>query len=212
MENTRRRVRKQLAHIRSIDPGRLVPPDERFRHDVTTLGAGSVFRLGGRTFLVLETGMYRETDDAFRKTLDWTGHEVKAVCLETGVFHYLEWEADDGIAVSLTTAEVRYADLRYDDGEPLARDSDDLDEIAEKGWEVVCRGRTYDYEDDFAARYVRGGGGGENVYFYAFEACDGEQLTIEVWTSRDGRETFQAFLSQRVAPDDIEVVAVAGTP
>jgi len=147
-------------------------------------------------------------DDEFQKIFDWTGHELKTVCLESGEVHNLEWEEDDEIEVSLTTREIKYSELRYDDGEPVARDSDDLDEIAEKNWEVVHEKKTYDYEDDYAARYVQGGGGKhENVYFYEFEAEDGDQLSIEVWIPEKGREEFQVFLSRRVSPDEIEVIA-----
>ena len=86
--------------------------------------------------------------------------------------------------------------------------SDDLDEIAEKGWEIICRGKTYDYDDDFAAKYFRDDGEKpENVYFYEFEAQDGDQLAIEVWISENGKEEFQVFLSRSVAPDDMEVIA-----
>ena len=211
MSKVERRLQQQFAHIRSIDPGAIIRPDNRYRYDVTSLGPGGTFRLDHHTYLVLGVGIYREMDDQFKKTFEWTGHELKTVCLETGVGHHLEWEKDDEIEVSVTTREIRFSDLCYDDGEPIARDSDDLDEIAEKKWEVVVQGKTYDYEDDYAAGYDPGGGSKrENVYFYDFEAGDGEQLSIEVWIPENGREEFKGFISRSVSPDDIEVI-VAGT-
>ncbi|MBI9086927.1 MAG: DUF4178 domain-containing protein [Desulfobacterales bacterium] len=213
MSKIQRQMQKQFAHIRAIDPGTIIAPDNRYRYDVKTLGVGGTFRLDQRTYLVLEMGTYRETDDQFQKTLDWTGHEFKTVCLETGALHNLEWEEDDEVKVSVTTREIRFSELRYDDGEAVARDSDDLDEIAEKDWEIVHEGKTYDYEDDFAARYIRiGGKKPENVYFYEFEAEDGDQLSIEVWTPENGREEFQVFLSRRIVPDEIEVIVAGADP
>lgn len=213
MTNIERQMQKQFAHIRAIDPGSIIAPESRYQYDVKSLGVGGTFRLDRQTYLVLEMGTYRETDDQFQKTLHWTGHEFKTVCLETGAFHNLEWEEDDEIQVSVTAREIRFSALHYDDGESLARDSDDLDEIAEKRWEVVCEGKTYDYEDDFAAQYLRNGvRKPENVYFYEFEARDGDQLSIEVWTSEGGREEFQVYLSRPVAPEEIEVIVAGVDP
>ncbi len=210
MSKSEREIQKQLAHIRSVDPGTIIPAANRYQYDIKALGRGGTFRLENRTYLVLESGTYKEMDDKFQKTFDWNGHELRAVCLETGVLHHLDWEEDDEIEVSLTTKAIRFSELRYDDGEPVARDSDDLDEIAQKKWEVVHRGKTYDYEDDYAAGYDKGGGGkGEKAYFYEFEAEDGEQLSIEVWVQDNGRGEFQVFLSRPVSPDDIEVIAAA---
>ena len=107
----------------------------------------------------------------------------------------------------MTLREVKFSELQYDDGEPLARDSDDLDEIVEKKWEIVCGGKAFYYADDYAARYDRSRGGGEKVYFYEFAADDGDQLTIEAWVRQRGTEDFQAFLSKDVSPDGIEVMA-----
>ena len=209
MSREQRRIQKQLSLIRSIDPAGLMDPRQRFEHGIKDLAAGGVFRLDGRTFLVEAIGTYTETDDTYSKTLDWRGHELKAVALETGMAHNLEWEEDDEIEVSLTTEEIKMARLAYDDGEPVAADSDDLDEIVEKGWDVSYGDVLFHYEDDYAAVYRRGGDGEsrEKVYFYEFEADDGTQLTIETWIVRDDREDFQVFLSRAVDPEAIEVLA-----
>jgi hypothetical protein len=208
MSKVQRQLQKQLAHIRSIDTGRVIPPGERFKFDIRTLDDGSVFRMEDHTYLVLETGIYNETDDSFQKTLDWTGTELKLVCLETGTNHNLEWEEDDEIEVTLTLEEVNFSELKYDDGEPIALDSDDLDEIVEKNWEIMLDNKAFYYEDDYAARYTRNvTGKTENVYFYEFVSKDKNQLTIEVWIQQKGKEDFQAFLSRDIPPDDIEVIS-----
>ena len=210
MSKVQREIQKRLAHIRSIDPKTIVPPGQRFRYDIRVLEDGDVFRLAGHTYFVMETGTYTETDETFRKTYDWTGNELKVMRLEAGTVHNLEWEEDDEIEVTLTLDEVRFSELKYDDGEAVAQDSDDLDEIVEKKWEIVRGGKPFFYSDDYAARYVRKKDGKrENVFFYEFEADDGEQLTIEVWVQDNGKEEFQVFLSRSVPPDDIEVIAAA---
>jgi hypothetical protein len=212
MNKAKRQLQRQLAHIRSIEPESLVAPEDRFRLDVKRLEAGSVFRLDERTYRVLEVGTYVETDDGYQEEYDWTGHEVKAVCLETGVHHHLEWEEDDALAVSLTLEAVPFSSLQYDDGESIAPDSDDLDEIVDNNWEVVCRGKTYHYDDDYAALYRRSrDSAGEKAYFYEFAAQDGEQLTVELWISAKGKEELQVFISREIPPEDIEVMATPPT-
>ena len=208
MNKAKRQIERQLALIRSIDPESIIAPDKRYRYSIKDLKTGGVYRLADHTYLVKEIGIYTETDEAFQKELDWTGHELKVACLETGTTHNLEWEEDDEIDVSLTLAEIKFHELKYDDGKPIAPDSDDLDEIVEKNWEIIHGDKSYFPEDDYAARFVRNGGNKkENVYFYEFEAEDGDQLTIEVWVQENGKEEFQVFLSKSVPPDDIEVIA-----
>lgn len=209
MSTMQRELQTRFAHIRSIEPATVIDPAERFRFDVKALAVDGIFRLGGKTYRVVEVGTYTETDEAFKATYDWTGTELKLVCLETGTSHNLEWEEDDDVEVSLTLSELRFSALAYDDGEPIAQDSDDLDEIVEEEWEVVANGKTYFYADDYAARYHRGRDGRtENVFLYEFEADDGEQLTVEVWVAKNGKEDFQVFLSESVSPGEIEIIAL----
>ena len=208
MSRAERQLQKQLTHIRSIEPATIIPPQERFQHTVKDIQSGGVFRLNNETYLVLEIGTYTETDEKFTKALDWTGHELKVFCLETGNLHNLEWEEDDEIEVSLTLSEVRYSKLQYDDGEAIAPDSDDLDEIVDKGWEIKLHGELFYCKDDYAAWYVREGSDKrENVYFYDFEADDGRELSIETWILENEKEEFQVFISQEIHPDDIEVIS-----
>ena len=211
MTRVDKKTERQFDLIRSIAPSTLIAPEERHRYDIKHLAAGSVYSFEDNTYLVQEVGTYTETDDKFQNPYDWTGHEIRGVCLETGSIRHLEWEEDDDIEVSATLKEVKFSELAYDDGKPIAQDSDDLDEIVEKKWEVLHAGKVLHYEDDYAAQYVKGGENKkENVYFYEFEAEDGHQLTIEVWIQKSGKESFQVFLSKAVAPDDIEVIATGG--
>ncbi len=212
MSKAQRQLQKQFSHIRTIDPRSIIAPGKRYQYGIKDLGQGGVYRLADRTYLVLDIGTYTETDETYQQTLDWTGHELKVVCLDTGTTHNLEWEEDDAVEVSQTLAEIKFAELKYDDGKPIAADSDDLDEIVEENWEVVYGGKPFYCADDYAARWVMNKGEkSENVYFYEFESEGGDQLTIEVWIRQDKKEEFQVFLSKEISPDDIEVVG-AGTP
>ncbi|MCP4693777.1 MAG: DUF4178 domain-containing protein [Desulfobacterales bacterium] len=212
MSREERQIQRQLAHVRSIDAGRIIDPGKRFEYGVKDLKTGDVYRLNNQTYLVLEVGVYTETDENFQRDLDWTGHELKSVCLETGVAHNLEWEEDDEIEASLTLSEIKMSALRYDDGEAIAADSDDLDEIVEKGWDVKYQEKLFHVEDDFAAWWTPGEGARrEKVFFYEFESDDGEALTIEVWPRSNNKEDFQVFLSRSINPDNIEVIA-SGAP
>jgi len=212
MSKAERQLQKQFAHIRTIEPSTIIPPQERFKHTVKDIKPGGVFRLNNLTYLVLEIGTYTETDETFKEALDWTGHELKIFCLEAGTLHNLEWEEDDEIEVSLTLSEVRFSKLQYDDGESIAPDSDDLDEIVDKGWKIKLHEEIFYYKDDYAAWYVREGSNTrEKVYFYDFEADDGRELTIEAWILESEKEKFQVFISQEIHPDDIEVISIGGT-
>ncbi|UCD31866.1 MAG: DUF4178 domain-containing protein [Desulfobacterales bacterium] len=212
MSKAERLLQRQFAHIRNIDPSIIIPSQERYKYTIKDMTSGGIFRLNNATYLVLEVGAYIETDESFTKTLDWTGHELKVFCLETGHIHNLEWEEDDEIDVSLTLSEVEFSKLQYDDGEAIAADSDDLDEIVDKGWEIKLLGELFTYKDDYAAWYTREGSDKrEKVYFYDFEAEDGRELSIETWISENEKEAFQVFISQEVHPDDIEVMVI-GSP
>ncbi len=212
MTRTDNKTERQFDLIRSIEPSTVIAPEKRYRYDIKHLENGSVYGLENQTYLVQEIGTYTETDEKFQKTLDWTGHEIRGICLETGSVRHLEWEEDDDIEVSATVGEIKFSELAYDDGEPIAQDSDDLDEIVEKKWEIIHAGKTFHYDDDYAAQYVKGDGNKkENVYFYEFEADGGDQLTIEVWVQQSGKESFQVFLSKAIAPDEIEVIATGNS-
>ncbi len=209
MSRAERQLQKQFAQIRTIDPTTIISPQERFKQTVKDIKSEGVFCLNKETYLVLEIGTYTETDEKYKKALDWKGHELKVFCLETGILHDLEWEEDDELEVSLTLSEVRFSRLQYDDGEAIEPDSDDLDEIADKGWEIKLQEELFYYKDDYAAWYVREGSDKrEKVYFYDFEADDGRELSIEVWILENGKEEFQVFISQEIHPDDIEVISI----
>lgn len=211
MSRAERQLQKQFAHIRTIDSATIITPQERFKYTIKDIKSGGVFRLHNETYIVLEIGTYTETDEKYRKALDWKGHELKVFCLETGIPRNLEWEEDDDLDVSLTLSEVRFSKLQYDNGESIKPDSDDLDEIVDKGWEIKLQGESFYYKDDYAAWYVREGTDKrENVYFYDFEADDGRELTIEVWILENEKEEFQVFISQEIHPDDIEVISSKG--
>ncbi len=160
--------------------------------------------------MILAVGEYRETTEDYKKFKKDRWQELKCFCLDTGTSHNLEFERDDELEVSITVGESNF-DIQYENGNQLLRDTDDLDEIADKEGKIIHNGITYAYEDDYAAKYSRtdfsGDAETENAYFYEFMTKDGSQLTIEVWIDPDGKEEFQVFLSKEVDSEDIEIIS-----
>jgi len=207
----KRKYAERKSAIRRLAPEALIPEADRFRKTVKDLKAGGFIRFDGKTFLVQAVDRYEETDDNYSAKTGDKWPEFKLFCIETGKVHNLEWDEDDHLKVSVTEEEARFTDLKYDDGETIAQDSDDLDEIADKGWEVVYQRKTFDYKDDYAAWYYRDGADKPyKAYFYEFKAPDGAELTIEVWIDDSGREEFQVFLSRERDPDEFEILTTGG--
>ncbi len=208
---TQRRLDSQFSAIRQLDPGDLIPENERYRKTIKDVTLGGFIRFGGMTYLVIEVGTYSETDDSHKKKTGDVWTELKLFCLETGEHLNLEWEEDDEVEVSVTTGFLKFSQLRDDEGGSV--DEDDLDALVDEEDSLFLDGTEFEYDDDYASVYLRGGGTKEDpVYMYDFVSSDGTELTIEEWVIDPGKEKFeyQVFLSKQIDPNSIEILTTGG--
>ena len=208
---TQRRWDSQFSAIRQLDPRDLIPENQRYRKTIKDVTLGGFIRFQGKTYLVTEMGTYSETDDSYkRKTGDvWT--ELKLFCLETGEHVNIEWNEDDELELSATTDFLKFSRLRDDENGEV--DEDDLDALVDEEDSLFLDGQEFEYEDDYASVYLRGGGPKEEpVYIYDFVSLDGTELTIEEWVIDPGKKKFeyQVFLSKQIDPNSIEILTTGG--
>lgn len=202
--------RARLDRIRSIDASRVVPERMRHRHTIKDVLKGGVIRLEGATYVVAGISTYVETNESFSKERDSKWYELRLIDLATGEVVWVEWEEDDELVISRTARSLSFRDLSDDGGVNI--DEDDLDQIVDDKDSVYLGGREYEYEDDYAARYLRNGEGrdvkGDKVYFYDFISGAGEMLTIEEW--KDGKDdySYELFLSRQIAANSITIIAL----
>ena len=210
----RRRFDACFAAVRSIAPEAIIDSSNRHAYNITMLKKGSVFRYDRDIYLVNGVATYKETSDDFTKERDCVVTELTLFSLTTGETRYIEWEKDDTIEVCFTTAKVKARDLRsrltYDDGSAVNVD-DDADDWADDQETLVFLGKSYDYVDDWAARYQSDDGRTHYAYFYEFEADDGTYLTVEAW-SETGKEggawDYEVYISVPVGSSEIEVISL----
>ncbi len=202
--------------IRGFNPATMVASSARHKHTIKDVREGGFIRFGGKTFRVDGISTYVEMTDGFKRDKAFSWQELTLFCLENGQTSYLEWEEDDKIKIHLTVANLSFRDLR--DDEDGAIDEDDLDALCDDGEAIFCKGFRFDYDDDYAARYVRGGRGREKkkgskaydkVYFYEFALSGGDSITIEEWTDGED-EDYEVFLSRPLQPSEIEIISLGG--
>lgn len=205
----RQRFDARFAEIRRIDPARLIRREKRAQYSIRDVGPGGVLRFDGKNLRVTATSVYRETDDLFRREKNFCVTELTLFCLETGATHYMEWEIDDQLEICWTTRELSAKELKYDNGEPV--DFDDADEMADEEETLVFDGTTYDYDDDWSARWQASDGRSACVFMIDFGSERTGWITIESW-SDDGDENggwdYQAFHSVAVEPSSIEILSL----
>ena len=201
----------RFAALWSVDATAVIPQAARHAVSVTEMKSGGMLRIGVEVFVVTKTATNTEMDDKFKKKKDYVVTELVLFSLQTGETRYLEWVVDDGVEISLTERKLSQKEisqrLTYDDGEVI--DIDDIDEIAEKKWEIVFQGKTYDYDDDWPAQYQSSDGRVSMVYFYEFGDAKTGWLTVEAWSS-DGKESgaweYEVYVSRDLSPSQIEVL------
>lgn len=207
--------RRNIAVARGIDPVSVIPEDQRHALSVKDVLIGGVIRLSGEVFVVKGTATYTETKNSYKampKGKAYVATELVLFSLKTGETRYIEWGIDDELEVSFTERKIARSELgrslTYDDGEVV--DLDDADEIVDKEWELVFKGRTYHYADDWPCRYKSSDGRDFFAYMYEFEADNGHQLTIEGWSSTGSEEDdweYEVYLSHNVDPASVEVIS-----
>jgi hypothetical protein len=206
----RQRFDLRLAEIRKIKPADIISPGSRAQSSIKDVGLGGVIRLDRKTFRVVATSTYRETDDSFRREKQYLVTELTLFCLETGETHFIEWAIDDTLEICFTTRELSAKELCYDNKERVSLD--DIDEMAEEEEILVLDGATYNYDDDWSAKWRASDGRSSCVFMVDFKSNRG-WITIESWSddgSEDGDWDYQAFHSVDIAPTSIEVVAPGG--
>lgn len=204
-----KRNQDRMTAIRELIP---MPEADRRKYDVSNVEVGGYLKFGGKTYRVDSVSPYQEHNWAFTKRKDYVTTELALLCIETGDRAYLEWERDDEIEVFVTTKEVVFSSLLNDRGSRLI--ASNLNDVVEneEGY-IMCEGRKYSYDDDWAAMYHRDGGTkGVRVRFYEF-VFGNECLTIEEWLDgkpydRNTESEYEAFLSSPLDPRSIEVLSL----
>ena len=195
---------RRFAAIRTLDRDQLIPVSDQAGVTLMDAAPGSFFTCLSRTYAVQEVNPYQEMDEDFSTPQDYVVTELTCLCLETGETVHFEWEYDDELEVSLTLEQIRFRQLADDQGQAV--DEDDLDQIIKDKDAVVYDGRTFWYEDDWAALYRRGSKT-EKVYMIEFENEAGNRfLTVEEWTG-SGRDSYRIYLSQPVDPGQITLLS-----
>jgi hypothetical protein len=199
----------RLAEIRRIE--HITPQGRRPQYSIKDVGIGGVIRFEKKTYRVTGTSVYRETDDKFRRDKQYLVTELTLFCLETGETNYIEWAVDDTLEISFTKRELHAKDLRYDNGEPVSLD--DIDEMAEEEEILVFDNVTFNYDDDWSAKWLSSDGRKSCVFFVEFGSAASGWITVESWSDdgeEDGDWEYQAFYSVDVAPTAIEVISEKG--
>ncbi|MBI9074426.1 MAG: DUF4178 domain-containing protein [Desulfatibacillum sp.] len=206
MDNaTRRRLDSQFAAARSLNPEKVIPANDRYKYTVEDVGQGDFIRLENKSYVVREIGLYHETGEDFRKKTGDKWTELRLFCIEDGQTVHIEWEKDDEVEAHVTERALDFSQIKDDGGDDL--DEDDMDNLAEEEDTIFFDNKAFEYDDDYAALYEREGQSPEKVYFYDFLSRDKKCITVEEWGSGSGKEEYQLFLSRKINPDSIEVVA-----
>lgn len=115
---------------------------------------------------------------------------------------WIDVEEDDEVEVSVSLRKLRLSDLG------LTRESLD-DMVRRDEGSITFEGRTYEYEDDGEANFLRNGDHtrSERLRYWDFESEDGKWfIGIEAWG-----DEYQAHLSQAVSLSQIDVFSLGGT-
>jgi hypothetical protein len=188
-----RGIDKQFDAVRGMPVP--IPSGERYRVGIEEVAAGGYLRVGGELYRVEQASLYREKDG------NWT--ELELFGLNTAETRYIEWERDDEVEVAWNGPPISMARLGVTPAEVEAMAD------RERG-SISYGGKTYEYDDDYSATFHRGGkGDGEKVYFYDFETSDERFcLSIEEWGSESSGYDYEAYASQYIEPETVEVLVV----
>jgi hypothetical protein len=204
----RQRFDLRLAEIRKINAASIISSGNRAPYSIKDVGIGGILRFENKTYRIVATSVYRETDDRFQREKQFITTELTLFCLETGGTHYIEWSIDDVLEICFTTRELSAKELCYDNHEKVSLD--DIDEMAEEEEILLLDGATYSYDDDWSAKWRSSDGRSSCVFMVDFGSNRG-WITIEAW-SEDGDENgdwdYQAFHSIDVAPSSIEIISL----
>lgn len=186
--------KKQLNALRALNGINL--ENKNKLESVMNLQKGSYFLFEKELYLVEEVGVYNE------KGFKWNELECYNITADKKV--YFEVEKDDEIEMSMTIAEIKLSQIN--------KDADQIEDIAdnEEG-SIIYNGRlndrTYEYEDDYGAKWSRNGESFD-VYFYDFINKSNECLTVEEWKLAPNEYEYKAYLSKEIFHENITIVKI----
>ncbi len=189
-----RRLDRQFDATRAMPT--LIPPSARYRYSIEDVKQGGYLRTAGQTLQVVTISKYVEKGDS-----GW--HELELYSLSNGDTVYLEWEKDDEIEISLNQPAISLREI--------GKTTEEIEKMSEEDeGSIQYGGRTYHYDDDYPATYVRGGTGqGEPVYTYDFETPDERWcLSVEEWGDEKAGYEYEVYVSEYLEADAIEVLAL----
>lgn len=196
----------RFARLYSIDAQTILTQQLRHSYTIDKVGLGGVMRIGGETYLVQKTAVYKELSENRKKTLDYTVTELVLIALHTGAIRYIEWAIDDELEISFTERKLSTGDLnsqlRHADGSTLDID-EEIDDL-EDG--LLFNGQTYRYEDDWPCHYTSSDGRSHQATIYEFGSDRIGWLTIEAWGEGEEWE-YEGYLSETIHPTSIEVLS-----
>jgi hypothetical protein len=186
-------IDKQFDAVRAMPEP--IPKNERYRSGIEDVKKGGYIRVAGEVYCVLEVSVYKE------KKSSW--YELDLFGLYSGQSLNVEWEKDDEVEVTLNAPALSLRDIGYS-ADAIEAMSDE-----EKGT-IRYDGRSYHYDDDYKAKFFRGGDGkGEKVYFYDFETDDERYcLSVEEWGDKESGYEYEVFVGEYIDPESIEVLVV----
>jgi hypothetical protein len=204
-----RSVQQRLDAIRTLTRQARVPAGQRFKYTIKDLRPGGFVRLHDDVCHVMAGGRYDEWDESYAKKQAYTSHEYRLKNMRTAQIVLLEWEEEDQVLrASASAKKLKWSELADEAGEAI--DEDDLEEMG-SGDGIKYRGKTFWYDDDWAAKYTAAGKKkGEKAWIYEFEADDGEMLTIEEWGGGEKADDYEIWHCLAVDPNAIEIIATGG--
>nr|WP_319392158.1 DUF4178 domain-containing protein [uncultured Desulfobacter sp.] len=198
---------QRFSLIRTLDPDKVLSPEEQIRLTIMDAGVGDCFTCLGNTYFIQEINKYQEAKGDYSKLKDYFVTELTCLCLETGAVGHFEWEIDDELEVTITLNQTKFNRLTDDEGQPI--DEDDLDQIVDDEDSIIYAGQTFEYDDDWAAVYRRNDKE-ERVYMYEFvNDLSSMFLTIEEWQDED-KEEYRIYISKPVEPAEITLISRGG--
>ncbi len=205
-------VQQRLDAIRTLTRASRVPFGDRFKYAIKDVQSGGFVRLHDDVCQVMVSGRYDEWDENYKKKKEYASHELRLLNMRTGQTVLMEWdEEDQTISACTSIQKLKWAELADEAGEVV--DEDDLEEMG-SGDGLKYIGKTFWYEDDWAAKYTQSGKSkSEKAWVYEFEADDGEMITIEEWGGGEKPDDYEIWYCRSIDPDTVEVLAVtAGQP
>jgi hypothetical protein len=203
-----RSVEDRLDIVRRLTRQVRIRPGDRFKYSIKDLQHGGFVRLNGDVCHAVQGGRYDEWDEDYKGQKEYAAHEFRLLNLRTGQIVLLEWdEEDQSVSACASADKLKWSQLSDEAGETV--DEDDLEEMG-SGDGLKYKGKTFWYDDDWAAMYVPlDGRGTEKAWIYEFEADDGEMITIEEWGGGQKSSDYEIWHCLPLDPNAVEIIALS---